>query len=259
MEHSPCVITISNRKGGAGKTTLAVNLAAELAARGQRVLLVDLDSQGHCAVGLGLRVLPGSPTVHDLFRDPSSRLAPAIRQTAIPRLEVAAADTLHRHDGGTTDPYRLRDALAEPGLPERHDFVLIDTAPSLDRLLLAALCAAGRLLVPYVPHPLSLEGVSQLMRIVFRLHVGKQSSLRILGFVPMAVAQHTRQHRLISNEMARQFGAPRIFPGVRNDIRAAESFGDGKPLLGYAPNSRAAQDFSVLTDRILREIRQPVC
>lgn len=240
------ILAVCNRKGGAGKTTLAVNLAAELAALGWRVLLVDLDSQGHCAVGLGVKVKTGAPTAHAIFTDPEARLLDAALPTRCENLTLVPADAWFEHGSGVRDELRLARALAEPQIAERFDLVLLDTPPSLDLLLLGALSAAHGVLVPFVPHPLSFEGVRQLMRVLFKVMSHQNPGLKVLGFVPMQAGEHIRQHRTVNQDVARQFGAPRLLGAVRNDIKLAEAFGVGKPIRDYAPSSRGAQDFSAL-------------
>jgi chromosome partitioning protein len=246
----PHIIAISNRKGGTGKTTVSVNLAAELAMLGRRVLLVDLDSQGHCAVGLGVKLKSGGPTVHGLFTDPQMRLVQVIRETQLPNLSLAPADQLFEHGSGLRDERRLAGALAEEEIAERFDVVIVDTPPSLDILLLNALTAANWVLVPYIPHHLSYEGVRQLMRVLFKVMSNANPSLKILGFLPTTAAEHIRQHRAVTGEVARQFGAHRVLPGIRNDIRLAEAFAAGKPVRHYAPRSRGAQDFAQLAESL---------
>ncbi len=240
------IIAISNRKGGTGKTTVAVNLAAELAALGRRVLLVDLDSQGHCAAGLGVKVDKGAPTAHDIFLDPQASLNAAARRTNDPNLALAPADQLFEHGSGPRDERRLALALAREDIAADFDLVILDTPPSLDHLLLNALTAAHWVLVPYVPHPLSLEGMRQLMRVLFKVMSGANPHLKILGLLPTMAAEHIRQHRLVTGEVSRQFGAPRVLAGIRNDIRLAEAFGAGKPIRRYAPKCRGAEDFAAL-------------
>ena len=240
------VIAVCNRKGGAGKTTTSVNLAAELAHLGWRVLLVDLDSQGHCAVGLGVKVLPRDTTVHALFTDPTARLIDAVRETPFENLALAAADQLFEHGSGLRDELLLARALSDPALAARFDVVIVDTPPSLDLLLLNALSAANWVLVPFVPHPLSYEGVRQLMRVLFKVMSKQNPGLKLLGFLPMMSADHIRQHRSITGDVARQFGAPRVLPGIRNDIKLAESFAAGLPVRNYAVSSRGAQDYAAL-------------
>lgn len=240
------VIAVCNRKGGAGKTTTAVNLAAELAGRGWRVLLVDLDSQGHCALGVGAKLSKGAKTVHGLFTDPQACLLDSVIGTAFPGLSLSPADQLFEHGSGMRDQLRLARALADGDLAARFDLVILDTPPSLDVLLLSALCAASWVLVPYVPHPLSFEGIRQLMRVLFQVMSGPNPALKVLGFLPMTAALHIRQHRSVSSEVSRQFGAHRVLPGIRQDIRLAEAFAAGQPVRTYAPGSRGAQDFAEL-------------
>ncbi len=240
------VIAVCNRKGGAGKTTTAVNLAAEMAALGWRVLLLDLDSQGHCAVGLGVKVQAREPTAHAIFSNPQASLLDAVRDTAFAGLALAPADQLFEHGSGLRDELLLARALAEPAFAERFDLVIVDTPPSLDVLLLNALSAAHWVLVPFVPHPLSFEGVRQLMRVLFKVMSKQNPGLKLLGFLPMMSADHIRQHRSTTGDMARQFGAPRVLAGIRNDIKLAEAFALGQPTRNYAPSSRGAQDYAAL-------------
>jgi len=240
------VIAVCNRKGGAGKTTTSVNVAAELAALGWRVLLLDLDSQGHCAVGLGVKVQHGEVCLHSLFTNPQARLLDAVRETGIANLALAAADQLFEHGTGVRDELRLAQALTDPLIAERFDLVMIDTPPSLDLLLLNALSAAHWLLVPFVPHPLSFEGVRQLMRVLFKVMSNQNPELKLLGFLPTMAAENIRQHKTTTSDVARQFGALRLLPGIRTDIKLAEAFAAGKPVRSYAASSRGAQDFAEL-------------
>ena len=244
------VIAISNRKGGTGKTTVSVNLAAELAALGQRVLLIDLDSQGHCAVGFGLKPSPNGRSVHRLFIDPSATLSAAIQPTALETLWIAPADPLFDHGSGVRNDRRLRNAILDEKLAERFDLIIIDTPPSLDALLVNGLIAASRVLVPYVPHFLSYEGVRQLMRALFKVMTRDNRNLKILGFLPTMAADHIRQHRAVTHEVSQQFGAHRVLPGIRNDIRLAEAFAAGQPIRLYAPKSRGATDFARLAEHL---------
>jgi len=244
------IIAISNRKGGTGKTTVSVNLAAELAALGRRVLLIDLDSQGHCAVGLGIKATKGEASAHRIFLEPEAPLAPVVRPTAYENLWLAPADQLFEHGSGTRDQLRLARALADEEIARKFDVVVVDTPPSLDYLLLNALTAANWVLVPYVPHHLSFEGVRQLMRMLFKVMTHDNPQLKILGFLPTTAHEHIRQHRAVTGEVSRQFGAHRVLAGIRNDIRLAESFAAGKPVRYFAPKSRGAQDFAELASSL---------
>ena len=245
------VLVVTNRKGGTGKTATAVNLAAELAANGERVLLVDLDTQGHCAVGLGIPVKKGEPTVHDLFAS-GAPLVPALRGSAWDKLHLLPADPLFEHGSGSRDETLLRRALQEEGLQARYDTIVLDTPPSLDILLLNALHAADRVLVPFLPHFLAGEGVRQLARVLFRVASNRPAqSLRLLGFLPIMCDTRIGQHRQVTGSVTHQFGASRMFPGIRNDIRVAESFAAGKPVRYFAPKTRAAEDYQATAAMVL--------
>ncbi|EEF22363.1 Sporulation initiation inhibitor protein soj, putative, partial [Ricinus communis] len=150
------------------------------------------------------------------------------------------------HGRGLRDERRLARALAEEEIGERFDVIIVDTPPSLDNLLINALSAANWVLVPYVPHHLSFEGVRQLMRVLFKVISGSNPHLKILGFLPTMAAKHIRQHRDVTEGISRQFGANRVLSGIRNDIRLAEAFAAGRPVRHYAKKSRGANDFAVL-------------
>lgn len=250
------VLVITNRKGGAGKTTVSVNLAAEFAAKGQRVLLVDLDSQGHCAVGLGVKIEAGQATVHDVFTQPNMHILDAVQQTTIPNLSLLPANPAFQHHSSGHDEKCLARALSHESIALQFDLVIIDTPPSLDNLLLNALSAAHWVLVPYVPHPLSFEGVRQLVRVLFKVISKSNPSLKILGFLPVMTANNIRQHKQITEQVTKQFGALRVLTGIRTDIKLAEAFAANKPVRFYAPKSRGAEDFAELAEMLSSLIKK---
>jgi chromosome partitioning protein len=244
------VLVVTNRKGGTGKTTTAVNLAAEMAARGSRVLLVDLDTQGHCARGLGVNIGKGERTVHDLFASGAS-LAPALRVSAWETLHLLPADPLFEHGSGLRDATLLQQAFLQEGLRERYDLIVLDTPPSLDQLLLNALYVADQVLVPFIPHVLAGEGVRQLARVLFRVARERDDEgLRLLGLVPVLCDRRVGLHRKVIDGVETQFGPQHLLGGIRSDIRIAEAFGAGKPIRYYAPGCRGAEDYRQLADTI---------
>jgi chromosome partitioning protein len=246
------VLVISNRKGGSGKTATSVNVAAELAAGGQRVLLIDLDTQGHCGLGLGIRPERQAPTVHG-FLAGRYPLRQALLESAWPGLHLIAADPLFEHSVATGREHTLHDALSAEGLHEAYDTIVLDTPPSLDSLLLNALCAADRVLVPFIPHYLSSEGVRQLARVLLRVASrGLNERLRVLGFLPVMLDLRIGQHREVNSSLTHQFGASRLLPGIRSDIKVAEAFAAGKPVRVHAPSSRAAADYAAVVQSMER-------
>ena len=244
------ILAVTNRKGGTGKTTTSVNLAAEFAAQGRQVLLVDLDTQGHCAVGLDLAPAKGAPTVHDLFLSPRFRLADAIYPTAWPNLYLAPANTLFEHGSGGSDPLRLAEALRSEGLIQRFDLIILDTPPSFDDLLMNALCAAGRVIIPFVPHHLSGEGIRNLARILFRVTSELNQELKLLAFLPVMLDRRIVQHRTVTEGVVRQFGQGRLLSGIRSDIKLAESFAKRQPIRSFMPRSRGAEDYALAAQEI---------
>lgn len=244
------ILAITNRKGGTGKTTVSVNLAAELAAQGRRVLLIDLDSQNHCAVGLGLASVRNAPTAHDIFRNVNGKLIPAIESTNYPNLSLAQADPLFEHGSGLRDENLLSRAIVDEQIDGKFDVIIIDTPPSLDVLLLNALNAANLVLVPYVPHPLSFEGIRQLMRVLFKVISGPNPKLKIAGLLPIMGLNRVRQHQAVNNNVSGQYGSFRVMHGIRSDIKLAEAFAAGKPVRYSAPKSRGAEDFRMLAHNI---------
>ena len=251
MNAQPPVLVIANRKGGAGKTTASVNIAAEFAAYGQRVLLIDLDSQGHCAVGLGVKITQTQATVHDIFLSSDLQLHEIICQTSQEGLALLPANSAFEHGASGRDDQCLARALSNEVICSAFDLIVIDTPPSLDNLLLNALTVATWVLVPYVPHPLSFEGVRQLMRVLFKVMSERNPHLKILGFLPMMMANHVRQHRQVNAQVSKQFGALRMLAGIRTDIKLAEAFAAGMPIRLYAPKSRGAEDFSALRSTLI--------
>ncbi|MBN2885236.1 MAG: ParA family protein [Chromatiaceae bacterium] len=250
----PFVLAITNRKGGTGKTTTAVNLAAGFAARGQRTLLIDLDTQGHCALGLGMSLGEGQPAAQHLFAETPIALEEAIVPSRWEGLHLIPADTSFQHDRTPSDEGALARALAAPAIAEGYDLILIDTPPSLDRLLLNALGAAHATLIPFVPHPLAEEGVRQLARLFFRVAMASNANLRLLGVLPIQFDGRTGQHKRGCAQLAHQYGRERLLPPIRNDIRLAEAFAAGQPIEVFAPRSRGAEDYRRVLDQLLERM-----
>ena len=133
---------------------------------------------------------------------------------------------------------------------ERFDVVLMDTPPSQDQLLMNALMAADWVVVPFVPHFLSYQGIKQLVRLMHSVKLSNNPRLQLAGFLPTMASKTMKHHKAVMEEVSRHFGRDRILPAIRTDIRLADAFSKGQPVIGFAPKSRAAEDFSVLSQCI---------
>lgn len=238
-------IALCNRKGGTGKSTVTVNLAAGLAENGFKVLILDLDSQSHCALGLGLK--PEAPYLHDIFTHADITLQDCLTLTDHPGLWLAPANPVFNHSEVGDDPLQLSRALSTAQVDQKFDVILMDTPPSQDGLLMNALCAAHWVVVPFVPHVLSYEGIKQLVRLMHKVKTRHNPELELAGFLPTMANRTMRHHKAIMEDVRRHFGAERILPAIRSDIHLADAFVSGRPVIESAPRSRAAEDFSLLS------------
>lgn len=243
------VFAIANKKGGAGKTTLTVNLAAEWAARGRRVLVVDLDAQGHAGLGLGRIAGRGAVTAHDCLRTRPVDLADGVLAAAAD-VDLLPADREFDGDVQVSDPRRLAQALA--GLRRRYDVVLIDTPPSSPRLIVAALMVADAVIVPTLLDHLSLDGTGQFLRAFHGVVSGLRADLAGALVVPMRVDLRSSMQQQVRNRLASRFGADQMATGVRVDVAVPEAFGARQPVRLYRPSARAVEDFSRVADAITR-------
>lgn len=247
------ILTIANRKGGTGKSTVAVNLAAELGSRGYRVLVGDLDPQGHAGLGFGIEAVDGSLTIHAALNKPRVDLTPAICATAEVGVDMLAADRSFDGQILLSDPRSLARAL-EP-IKRVYDVILLDSPPSSANLIVCALLASEGVLVPTALDYLSLDGVRQFARSYHQVMMKLQAVLLGLAVVPMRVDFRTNMQKIVLDKLLTGFGSEQVMCGVRTDVNAAEAFGFRKPLRRYRMSSRAVGDFSTMADEVTRRFR----
>ena len=241
------VMTVANQKGGVGKTTSAVNVAAALALHGLRVLLIDLDPQGNASTALGVEHGVGTPSIYDVLLggQPLSEVsrptefAPLL-QCVPATLDLAGADI--ELTSQVAREYRLQRAL-QTYLDAHHgqlDYVLIDCPPSLGLLTLNALVAAREVLLPIQCEYYALEGLAQLLNTVELVKSHLNPTLEVTTVLLTMYDSRTRLADQVADEVRRHFGELVLTPTIPRNVRVSEAPGYGQTVITYDPGSRGA-------------------
>jgi len=252
------ILAITNQKGGVGKTTTGVNLAASLAATKQRVLLVDLDPQGNATTGSGIDKRQLAQTIyHVLLGEVDIRavratsisgnydVVPANRELAGAEIELVGLDQRET---------RLKSALAT--LESDYDFILIDCPPALNLLTVNGLCAAQAVLIPMQCEYYALEGLSDLVQTIKKVRAHLNPQLQIEGLLRTMYDSRNTLAQQVSAQLQQHFGDKVFRTVIPRNVRLAEAPSHGVPVLGLDKTSKGAQAYLALAGEMLNRVAQ---
>ncbi|HEX2226761.1 MAG TPA: AAA family ATPase [Candidatus Binatia bacterium] len=251
----PGIIAIANQKGGVGKTTTSINLAASLATQGKRTLLVDVDPQGNSTTGIGIDRTQLTASLYDVLAG-RCLLGDVLQQTEIPQLLIipSTKDLVGAEIelvSAERREYRLKDAVTP--VRDLYDYILFDCGPSLGLLTLNALTAADSLLVPIQSEYYALEGLSALLETMRLVQQSLNPSLRLEGIVITMFDGRNRLSHQVFEEIRAHFPDKLYRTIIRRNVRLSESPSYGKPICLYDAASTGAQDYAELAKELRGE------
>ena len=239
------IISISNQKGGVGKTTTSINLAANLASMGNRVLIIDMDAQGNSGSGLGLEINGLEKTSYEVLLGESS-INEAILSTSVDNLYIIPSNI--NLSGVEVDffnvdkkEYRLKEQIA--GIRNEYEYILIDCPPSLGLLTINALCAADSVMITLQTEYFALEGLTQLMKIISLVQEELNPSLELEGVLLTMYDKRTNLANQVVDDV-RSFFKEKVYTTViPRNIKLSEAPSFGKSILQYDPDGAGAQSY----------------
>ena len=257
------IFCVANQKGGVGKTTTTVNLAAGLARLGQRVLMIDLDPQGNATMGSGIDKRELVLSVYDVLLESAS-----IEEARVSSQKLIDAGCSFDVLGANRDlagaevelvdlerrEQRLRTALA--AVNAQYDFVLIDCPPSLSLLTLNGLCAAHGVVVPMQCEYFALEGLTDLVNTIRQVHANLNPDLKIIGLLRVMFDPRITLQQQVSEQLKEHFGDKVFDTVIPRNVRLAEAPSYGLPGLAFDASSKGAQAFAVFAQEMVNRIER---
>jgi chromosome partitioning protein len=250
------VIAVINNKGGTGKTTTSVSLAAALAGRGYQVLLADMDAQASASLSLGVQWHDLKPSVADVLLG-DTEITGVIRMSHIPNLSLMTADMeLVNTDLRLANVPGRENRLSEclEAIRHAYDFILLDCPPSLSLISVNALLAADRYIVAVTPEYLALEGLISLMDAVRKLEKGMGKSLNLLGIIFTITQPTLNITRKIIAIVREHYGEKVFQTEIKWDVRLSEAPSFSQSVFDLDPKSQGAKAYAMLTDELIRHL-----
>jgi chromosome partitioning protein len=254
-----CVLSVANQKGGVGKTTTSINLAAAIALKKKRTLLIDLDPQSNASIAFFAAEEIQSATTYDIFAEHPLEMAKIIRPTKDPHLFVAPARLalarLEQQLAGQFDaPFKLKDALT-PILKD-YDYIVMDTPPALGILTVNALVASTHLLVPIQAAYFAIEGTDDLLETYGRIRSRPNPDLKVLGVVITLFDKRTNISRDTHEQIRSVFGEALFKTRISKNVRLEESPAYKETIFTFAPKSTGAEEYRKLAQEVLQRVEE---
>ncbi len=247
------IIAFANRKGGSGKTTTTVNVASALAHFGNRVCIIDTDSQAHASLSLGIKKQDRAGLYAILTEDKSPK--EVMINTYLENLKlIPASRMLIEYERKYSSDKTHRTLLSEKinNIVGDFDFIIFDTSPALSLLTLSALIASREVYIPMQAHFLAMEGLAEMVRLIYTINKLYNPRLRLKGIIPTFFSERTRLSRAIIEEIKKNLGETIILRPIRANISLAEAPSYGKTIFQYNKKSNGAIDYYYLAKEIER-------
>jgi len=250
------IIAIANQKGGVGKTTTAINLAAAFARRGRRVLLLDLDPQANSTISF-LNPLSVDFSAYELMMDGLGNIERSIYQTPVKGLDVipsriSLAKIESKLVGDFDAPFRLKDRLES--LRTLYDVIVIDTPPTLGLITVNALVAATHVLIPIQSSYFALEGTDDLLETIEKVKARPNPNLQVLGVLVMLHDKRTTLAREVYEQIRRVFGSQMFETAITKSVRLEESSAYKESIFTFAPHSSGATEYAKLCEEVIERV-----